>query len=105
MNNAAAEGDRDRDDESQRDALQTRLRKDVVSWSATRSDEASRRIEEFPVPIVQPAARRASARKTLPQSVTSDPKPVGQPKKPFSMSYDGVTTAEHIAYRISRGAR
>ena len=26
-------------------------------------------------------------------------------KKPFSMSYGGVSTAEHIAYRISRGAR
>lgn len=26
-------------------------------------------------------------------------------KKPFSMSYDGTTTAEHVQYMIDRGAR
>jgi hypothetical protein len=27
------------------------------------------------------------------------------PKKPFSMSYDGVSSAEYIQYMIDRGTR
>jgi hypothetical protein len=32
-------------------------------------------------------------------------KPVTAVKKPFGMSYDGVTTAEHITDMINRGRR
>jgi hypothetical protein len=93
------------DSDRQKQAMQTQLRKDVASWSAARSDETTRHTDEFRVPTPPPAPRRAAARAKATPPAAPEVKPVAQAKKPFSMSYDGVTTAEHIAYRISRGAR
>ncbi len=100
MSGAPADKTPDRNPES----MHEQLRKEAASWSAGRSDQASRSAEEFRVPATSPVARRASKAKS-PQSVTPEAKPADAAKKPFSMSYDGVTTREHIAYRISRGAR
>jgi hypothetical protein len=42
-------------------------------------------------------------KRTKPASpVTS---PAAGPKKPFSMSYDGVPQADYITYMIARGAK
>jgi hypothetical protein len=105
MSSAPGSDDPDRDADQQKQAMHAQLRKDVASWSAARSDETTRGAEEFRVPVAQPAARRATRAKPAAQPVVADVKPVAVTKKPFSMSYDGVTTREHIAYRISRGAR
>lgn len=105
MSSAPADNDPDRAIDRQKQSMHEQLRKDVASWSAGRSDEAARSAEEFRVPTPSPAARRASRAKSAPADATPETKSVAAAKKPFSMSYDGVTTREHIAYRISRGAR
>ena len=86
------------------DSMHEQLRKEAASWSSGRSDETARSAEEFRVPATVPAVRRVSKAKAVPSAVP-EAKPAVAAKKPFSMSYDGVTTREHIAYRISRGAR
>jgi hypothetical protein len=89
------------------DAMKDQLRKDVASWSAARSGASVRQADEFSVPAVQ-VARQPSAlpakrvRRTKP--MTPEAKPSGE-KKPFSMSYDGVTQADYITYMIARGTR
>jgi hypothetical protein len=97
------------DDESDRDAdaMKDQLRKDVASWSAARSGASVRQADEFNVPAVQsvrqpalqPAKRVRRAKQILP-----DAKPSAL-KKPFRMSYDGVTQADYITYMIARGTR
>jgi hypothetical protein len=87
------------------ESMHDQLRKDVRSWSAARTEESSRAAEEFRVPIAQPAKPTTSVRTKPAAPATAEVKPTAKTKRPFSMSYDGVTTAEHIAYRISRGAR
>ena len=104
MSNAPADDHPNRDADREAQSMHAQLRKDVASWSASRSDETTRSAEEFRVPVTAPAARRASRAKPA-QPVAPEVAPVAAPKKPFSMSYDGVTTRQHIAYRISRGAR
>jgi hypothetical protein len=52
--------------------------------------------EKLPTP--EKRARRASAAKPKVVQATDA-------KKPFSMSYDGVTQADYITYMITRGAR
>jgi hypothetical protein len=91
----------------QADAMKDQLRKDVASWSAARSGASVRQAEEFSVPAVQvvrqpapqPAKRVRRAKPTTPEV-----NPSAQ-KKPFSMSYDGVTQADYITYMIARGTR
>jgi hypothetical protein len=71
--------------------------------SATRGEEGSGPSQQVSPPATQPPASRVAARPKPAQPAVPEAKPAA--KKPFSMSYDGVTTREHIAYRISRGAR
>ncbi len=83
--------------------VRARLAKEVAAWSAERSGRA--RIDTDPAPAeakpaprpVKQAARRA-ARPT-------QPKPAAAPSKPFSMSYDGVTSREYMDQVIARGTR
>jgi len=96
MSGAPADKDPDRSGKS----MHEQLRKEAASWSSSRSDAAVRSADELRVPAIPPAVRRSGKAKAAPEE-----KPVAVAKKPFSMSYDGVTTREHIAYRISRGAR
>jgi hypothetical protein len=98
-----AQSDHDADREA--DAMKVRLHKDVASWSAARSDGSARLETGLSVatarqPSVEPAKRVRRAK-----PAASDVKPQVGSKKPFSMSYDGVTQADYITYMIARGAR
>ncbi len=100
------------DDEGQReadrqaDAMKVQLRKDVDSWSKARGEPSTALIAEADTSVVRkpppspPAskAKRAATPKIAPTEVA-----IG--KKPFSMSYGGVTAAEYIQYMIDRGLR
>jgi hypothetical protein len=97
----------DGEPDRQVDAMKDQLRKDVASWSAARSGASARQTGEFSVPAVQSArqpsrqpAKRVRRAKPSPTEVKSSVQ-----KKPFSMSYDGVTQADYITYMIARGTR
>jgi hypothetical protein len=89
----------------QADAMKDQLRKDVASWSASRSGETIDPGAKSPAQARQagsPPAVRATRQKAKPVEV---PKPVVVEKKPFKMSYDGTTDRDYIAHRIKYGAR
>ncbi len=90
----------------QADAMKDRLRKDVASWSAARSATSARDAAESSVPVpAQPAAPRPAKRAKRLKPVSPDAgKPAIAERKPFRMSYDGVTEADYISYIIERGA-
>lgn len=94
------EASRDEPDRQSR-AMNDELRKDVKAWSAARSAAASGSADNFGVPPPSPPAVKR-VRKAKPVAPVQ---PVATGSKPFSMSYDGVTTAEHIATMLARGAR
>ena len=86
-------------------AMNDQLRKDVASWSAARPEEVARQTAELSVPApkqpsLQPAPKAKRAKPAAPEV-----KPAPARNKPFSMSYGGITNAEHIAIMIARGAR
>ena len=54
--------------------------------------------------VAHRAAAAKKAKRTKP-AAASAVQPAGTPKKPFAMSFDGVTDAQHISYMIARGAR
>jgi hypothetical protein len=98
--------DTDRQADKQANVMKDQLRKEVEQWNATRDDTSARQAADFSVPVTQPAAPRPVKRASRAKPVAApDPKPAGAAKKPFSMSFDGVTDAEHITYMIARGAR
>jgi hypothetical protein len=82
----------------QSDAMKDQLRKDVATWSAARSGD-SRELATKQVPT--PAVPRAPRQKKLVQPVVVAP----AEKKPFKMSYDGMTDRDFMAHRIKLGAR
>ena len=84
-----------------------KLQKDVRIWSAN-EDQASDRhadaAQQMGVQQIKAAAettrKRAAAKaKAVPEKV------VARKPGPFSMSYDGQTTAQHLAARRALGAR
>jgi len=88
------------------DAMKDRLRKDVASWSAARSATHSREAADASVPVPPPpSAPRPAKRAKPPKPVAPDAgAPANAARKPFRMSYDGVTEADYISYIIERGA-
>jgi hypothetical protein len=84
--------------------VRARLAKEVAAWSAERSgrvqidtDPAPAEVKQAPRPA-KPAAKRATK--------PAQPKPASAaPNKPFSMSYDGVTSREYMDQVIARGTR
>jgi hypothetical protein len=98
--------DPDQDNGKQADAMKDRLRKDVASWSAARSATYSREAADASVPVpAQPAAPQPATRAKRRKPAGPDTaKPADAVKKPFRMSYDGVTEADYISYIIERGA-
>ncbi len=100
------ETDPDREAGKQADAMKDRLRKDVASWSAARSATYSRDAADasVPVPAPSPVARPATRAKRVKPAAPVADKPVNAARKPFRMSYDGVTEADYISYIIERGA-
>jgi hypothetical protein len=100
------ETDEDRDAGKQADAMKVQLRKDVASWSAARSATYNRDAADasVPVPPQPPAAKPAARAKRVKPATQDAAKPADTARKPFRMSYDGVTEAEYISYIIERGA-
>ena len=90
----------------QADAMKAQLRKDVDSWSKARSEPSTALIAEADTAVARkpptspPAskAKKAATPKPVPTEVVAA-------KKPFSMSYGGVTAAEYIQYMLDRGLR
>lgn len=99
------ENDTDQQADRQADAMKAHLRKDVASWSAERNETSPRPAVEVSPPVVkQPSPQPIpKARKAKPAAAVVKPAVPG--KKPFSMSYDGMTSAQHIENMIARGAR
>jgi hypothetical protein len=96
-------GEHDAEIDRQQDAMKDQLRKDVASWSASRSNEASGMATRVPSPAKPSApAQRAPRQKAKAVAVAA---PVPAEKKPFKMSYDGTTDRDYIATRIKLGAR
>jgi hypothetical protein len=106
MTNSPATGEDqpDIDADRQADAMKDQLRKDVASWSASRSGETADLAKSVVPPTRQQAA--PSARVPRQRARPAEPAaPVVAEKKPFKMSYDGTTDKDYIAQRIKLGAR
>lgn len=88
------------DDNDNDNAMKAALQSDAAAWSAARNETTAVAVAEFSVPVTK---RPTPARK--PRTAVAAAKPVVVVKKPFSMAYDGVSTAEHIQYMIDHGAR
>jgi len=98
--------DAEREADRQADAMKAQLRKDVDSWSKARSESSPGRIAEASPPVAgKPASQPAAKAKKASPRAPAAKQQVDTPSKPFSMSYDGGTTAEYIQYMINRGAR
>ncbi|MGA3002968.1 MAG: hypothetical protein ABSE20_14725 [Acetobacteraceae bacterium] len=101
---ATGQEQQDVDADRQADAMKDQLRKDVASWTASRSGETAD-LANAAVPVTRqqaaPAAR-ATRQKVRPAKSAT---PVVAEKKPFKMSYDGTTDKDYIAQRIKLGAR
>jgi hypothetical protein len=102
--------------DKQADAMRDQLRKDVAAWSSAKAEgpglpsgEAAGTAARPPARQSAPRVRRPAAtapgdpasRGTAPRSASNEP----ANKKPFGMSYDGVSQSDYIDYIISRGAR
>ena len=94
------------DSDRQADAMKDQLRKDVASWSAARSEGSARQVAELSAPATekQPMPQPVRRVKRATRAV-AEVKPATTAKKPFSMSYDGVSAADYITHMIARGAR
>ena len=97
--------DTERNADQEADAMKARLRKDVASWSAARSETSTRHEAELSVSVAKPPSPRPAAQARKSKAAAPAAKPAVTAKKPFAMAYDGVTTAEHIKYMIANGAR
>jgi len=91
----------DADADQQADAMKDQLRKDVASWSASRSGETAELAKPATRQQASPTARATRQKARPVEAVT----PVVAEKKPFKMSYDGTTDKDYIAQRIKLGAR
>jgi hypothetical protein len=96
----------DRQADKQANVMKDQLRKEVAEWNAARNETSTRQEADFNVPVKpRPAPRPAKQESRSQPAAAPASKPAGAAKKPFSMSFGGVTDAEHITYIIARGAR
>jgi hypothetical protein len=100
------EQDADGDVGKAADAMKDQLKKDVASWSAARSASHSRDVADASVPVPpQPVVARPAVRaKRVKPPPAEAAQQANAPRKPFRMSYDGVTEQDYISYIIERGA-
>ena len=93
------------EEEAQAEAMKAKLQGDAASWSAARGGEHARHQADFGTAIAKPVRAPAAPRKAKPAA--PPPPLVPLVKKPFSMSYDGVSAAEHGRQMnaISRGTK
>ena len=98
--------DGQREADRQTDAMKVQLRKDVDSWSKARSEPSTGLVAEANAPVAQKTPASAPATKA---KRSASPKPstdsVGVTKRPFSMSYGGLSAADYIQYMLDRGLR
>ncbi len=96
----------ERQADKQANVMKDQLRKEVALWNAGRDDTSARQVADFSVPVApRPALLPAKRKSRAKPAAAPTPQPAGAAKKPFSMSFDGVTDAEHVRYMIARGAR
>lgn len=97
----------EREADRQAHAMGANLRQDVSDWAAGRDGASARTVAASSLPQDPAPAPKRSA----PRAVRKPAAPVVEApaaktaKKPFSMSYAGVTTAQHIKAMLARGAR
>ena len=92
--------------DKQANVMKDQLRKEVALWNAGRDDTSARQAADFSVPVApRPALLPAKRKSRAKPAAVPTPQPASAAEKPFSMSFDGVTDAEHISYMIARGAR
>jgi hypothetical protein len=101
---ATETGEPDAEIDRQQDAMKDQLRKDVASWSASRSNEASGMATRVPSPV-KPSASAPATRAPRQKAKVAAAAPVPAENKPFKMSYDGTTDRDYIAARLKLGAR
>ncbi len=89
--------------DQQAGAMRDQLRGDVAAWSAARAE--ARQNADIPVPAAPPAVRRPARRAAQAKPAAPSTTDAAAPKKGFSMSYGGATTADYTAYIRSRRAR
>jgi hypothetical protein len=86
----------------QADAMKAQLRKDVDSWSKARGEPSTALIAEADTSVARKPPASKPKKAATPKAAPTE---VAISKKPFSMSYGGVTAAEYIQYMIDRGLR
>ncbi len=110
MNDETAKPERDSGDDISREAgrFADKLQKDVRIWSAN-EDQASDRhadaAQAMAAKQIKAATDSAKKRSAAKAKAAAPEKPVARKPGPFSMSYDGQTTAQHLAARRALGAR
>jgi hypothetical protein len=86
-------------------AMNDQLRDDVASWKAARSGSRGGQSSDRAVPVAKPPAPKQDVRAKPAKPSPAPVRSADVKKKPFGMSYDGMSQADYISYRISRGAR
>jgi len=93
------------DADTRSEALNDKLRNDASSWMAARSDSNPRESAERSIAVVRAPAAKPTTRARHTKAAPAATQPADVKKKPFGMSYDGMSQADYITYMISRGAR
>ncbi len=109
MNEDAAKPDSEQGDDISREAgrFAEKLQKDVRIWSAN-EDQAADRHEDAAQALAAAQARavaEAARKRAAAKPKAAAPAPAARKPGPFSMSYGGQTTAQHMAARRALGAR
>ncbi len=84
-------------------AMNDRLRKEVSSWREGRSDGTSRQATELSVAVTKHIVPPTNAKMKRAKPVAEPEKPaVPEAKKPFGMSYDGMSRGDYVKYMAAR---
>jgi hypothetical protein len=104
MSHVSADASPEAEKEAADDAgVRARLAKEVADWSAERSGRVRVDAVDLAPAEVKPAPRPTKPAKRA--AKPAQPKLASAPSKPFSMSYDGVTSREYMDQVIARGTR
>jgi hypothetical protein len=99
------EGGEDREPDRQAVIMEDKLRKDVTHWSGERKEQLNKKATEAKQSAVKRLPPQPAGGSKGPIASRRAIKPAAARSKPFSMSYDGMTEAQYIQYRLDRGAR
>jgi hypothetical protein len=81
------------------------LRDDAASKTAPQSETLTLKSKVSSVPIARTSPQRSASGESQPEIAHAEVESIVVKAKPFGMSYDGMSQADYIAYRISLGAR